>query len=49
VKSEADSIMVIGDALMIFPLIVASVRERLGNKFNRIPIMKNIGGSLVEE
>jgi hypothetical protein len=27
--------MVIGDALMVFPLMVASVTERLGINFNR--------------
>jgi deoxyhypusine synthase len=37
VKNEADKIMVIGDALVMFPVIVASVVERLGNKFTRTP------------
>jgi deoxyhypusine synthase len=37
VKNGADSIMVIGDALMVFPLMVASVRERLGAGFSRSP------------
>ena len=36
-KSEADSVMVIGDALIIFPLLVASVTERLGRDFTRVP------------
>ena len=40
VKSEADKVMVIGDALMIFPIIVASVVERLGGKFRRTPYLK---------
>jgi deoxyhypusine synthase len=40
VKSEADKIMVIGDALMIFPIIVASVVERLGEKFRRTSYLK---------
>lgn len=35
VKKEADEIMVIGDALIIFPVIIASVVERLGKNFNR--------------
>lgn len=34
-KSEADSVMVIGDAMMIFPLMTASLVERLGPKFVR--------------
>jgi len=40
VKSEADKGMVIGDALIIFPIIVASVVERLGAKFRRTPYLK---------
>jgi deoxyhypusine synthase len=40
VKSEADKGMVIGDALIIFPIIVASVVERLGTKFSRTPFLK---------
>ena len=40
VKSEADKGMVIGDALIIFPIIVASVVERLGAKFKRTPFLK---------
>ena len=40
VKGEADKIMVIGDALVMFPLIVASVVERLGNEFTRTPYLK---------
>jgi len=40
VKGEADKAMVIGDALIIFPIIVASVVERLGSKFTRTPYLK---------
>jgi deoxyhypusine synthase len=40
VKGEADKIMVIGDALIIFPIIVASVTERLGASFSRISYLK---------
>jgi len=40
VKGEADKIMVIGDALVMFPLIVASVVERLGSEFMRTPYLK---------
>ena len=41
VKGEADKIMVIGDALVMFPLIVASVVERLGSDFKRKPYLKH--------
>jgi len=34
-KGEADHVMVIGDALMVFPFMVASVVERLGQDFRR--------------
>jgi deoxyhypusine synthase len=34
-KCEADRVMVIGDVLMVFPFMVASITERLGEKFNR--------------
>jgi len=40
VKGEADKVMVIGDALIIFPIIVASVVERLGSDFMRTPYLK---------
>jgi len=40
VKEKADKIMVIGDAMIIFPLIVASVIERLGEKFRRTPYLQ---------
>lgn len=47
VKEKADKIMVIGDAMIIFPLIVASVIERLGEQFERIPYLqrKNLLGT----
>jgi deoxyhypusine synthase len=34
-KGAADHVMVIGDALMVFPFLVASVTERLGEGFKR--------------
>jgi len=34
-KRKADKVMVIGDALIIFPTMVAAVLERLGDKFER--------------
>jgi deoxyhypusine synthase len=40
VKGEADKIMVIGDALIMFPIIAASVIERLGSGFRRTPYLK---------
>jgi deoxyhypusine synthase len=40
VKGEADKSMVIGDALIIFPIIVASIIERIGADFNRTPYLK---------
>ncbi len=42
VKGEADNVMVIGDALMIFPIMVASVVERLGKDFKREPFLKRV-------
>jgi deoxyhypusine synthase len=39
-KGEADSVMVIGDVMVIFPLMLASVVERLGTEFNRLPFLK---------
>ena len=41
-KGEADSVMVIGDVMVIFPLMVASVVERLGAGFNRAPFLKQV-------
>jgi len=35
VKSTADKVMVIGDAVIAFPMMVASVIERLGKSFKR--------------
>ena len=42
VKGDADKVMVIGDATMILPLIAASVVERLGANFKRIPFLKRL-------
>jgi len=39
-KGEADSVMVIGDTMVIFPLMVASVTERLGAGYSRLPHVK---------
>ena len=39
-KGEADHVMVIGEALMVFPFMVASVTERLGQNFRRQPTLK---------
>ncbi len=38
-KGSADHVMVIGEALMVFPFIVASVTERLGSGFKRNPYL----------
>jgi deoxyhypusine synthase len=40
VKGKANKVMVIGDAMIIFPLIVASIIERLGKEFKRTPHFK---------
>jgi len=45
VKGDADKVMVNGDATMIFPLITASVIERLGVDFKRIPYLKRVKSS----
>lgn len=50
VKGKADKVMVIGDAMMVFPMMVASVLERLGKDFKRLPYLKRkslhtVGGS----
>jgi deoxyhypusine synthase len=37
VKSKAAQVMVIGDATIIFPIMVVSIIERLGKKFKRTP------------
>ena len=34
-KGSADHVMVIGEALMVFPFLVASATERLGKDFKR--------------
>lgn len=41
VKSAANKVMVVGDAMIIFPIIVASVLERVEN-FQRAPYMKRL-------
>lgn len=40
VKGAANKVMVIGDAMIVFPIMVASVIERLGKDFKRIPYFK---------
>ena len=43
VKMRAEKIMVIGDALIVFPVMVAAVLERLGKDFrreHRIPVRR---------
>jgi deoxyhypusine synthase len=50
VKHAANKVMVIGDAMMVFPMMVASVLERLGENFKRAPYLtreklQTIGGS----
>jgi deoxyhypusine synthase len=47
VKGGGDRIMVIGDALMVFPFLVASVTERLGENFKRSSFFN--GKNLAEE
>jgi deoxyhypusine synthase len=37
VKGNADKVMVFADAMIVFPIMVASVLERLGKAFKRIP------------
>ncbi len=39
-KGEAAHVMVIGEALMIFPFLVASATERLGENFKRKPLFQ---------
>ena len=41
VKGKADKVMIISDAMIVFPLIIASVMERLGEEFKRVPYMKS--------
>ena len=49
VKGKADKIMVIGDVMIVFPIIVASVLERLGEDFKRIRFLERrnltVGGT----
>jgi deoxyhypusine synthase len=39
-KGSADHVTVIGEALMVFPFVVASVTERLGKGFKRQPFLQ---------
>ncbi len=39
-KGEADNVMVIGDIMVVFPIMAASVAERLGEDFHREPLMR---------
>jgi deoxyhypusine synthase len=41
VKGAADKVMVFADAMIIFPIMVASVIERLGKDFKRKPYLKS--------
>jgi deoxyhypusine synthase len=43
-KGAADHVMVIGEALMVFPFVVASVTERLGEGFKRTPFLQREKG-----
>ncbi len=49
VKGEADNVMVIGDIMMVFPLMAASVMETARLKYNRSPVMKQPGGAQNEK
>jgi deoxyhypusine synthase len=40
-KGSADHVMVIGEALMVFPIIIASSMERLGADFKRTPFLQS--------
>jgi deoxyhypusine synthase len=44
-KGAADHVMVIGEALMVFPFLVASVTERLGPGFVRKSFMTRQKGT----
>ncbi len=44
-KGEADNIMVIGDIMVVFPIMAASVIERLGKEFHRQPMMQTFWGT----
>lgn len=39
-KGDADKVMVVGDAMIVFPIMVASVVERLGKGFKRTPLVQ---------
>jgi deoxyhypusine synthase len=45
IKGKADHVTVVGEALMVFPLIVASVTERLGQNFKRAPFLQQSKGA----
>jgi deoxyhypusine synthase len=47
-KGDADGVMVIGDIMVVFPLMTASVMERLGADFNRVPVLNQQGGPKFE-
>jgi deoxyhypusine synthase len=47
-KGDADGVMVIGDIMVVFPLMTASVMERLGADFNRVPVLSQHGGPKFE-
>lgn len=49
VKDEADKVMVNGDATIIFPLIAASVIERLGTDFKRVPFLRRARSQQMEK
>jgi deoxyhypusine synthase len=40
-KGAADHVMVIGEALMVFPFLVSAVTERLGENFRREPFLNS--------
>jgi deoxyhypusine synthase len=48
-KGEADKVMVVGDAMIVFPVMVASVIERLGKDFRRVPSLKDKVFNVMEE
>jgi deoxyhypusine synthase len=41
-KGEADNVMVIGDIMVVFPLMAASVMERLGSDYIRTPVITKL-------
>ncbi len=44
VKGKADKVMVFADAMIIFPIIAASVIERVGENFKRNTTLNNVKG-----